>query len=117
MSWRVYSRKPRLIGSSGMRWQQIVSRMRRQISKAQSMRHRQRAKLRLVGADGPSLISAEHQGSTMPSKPVNVRQVLVYLTHAQHAALRKLKDRLDIPMSEMIRKAIDRYLKQMESRK
>jgi predicted DNA-binding protein len=53
----------------------------------------------------------------MPSKPVNVKQVLVYLTHEQHDSLRKLKDRLDIPMSEMIRKAIDRYLKQMESRK
>ena len=36
----------------------------------------------------------------MPSKPVNVKQVLVYLTHEQHAALLKLKDRLGTPVSE-----------------
>jgi hypothetical protein len=53
----------------------------------------------------------------MPSKPVNVKQVLVYLTHAQHAALLKLKAKLGVPVSEQIRGAIDRYLKQMKSRK
>jgi hypothetical protein len=53
----------------------------------------------------------------MPSKPVNVKPVLVYLTHAQHADLLKLKARLGVPVSEQIRGAIDRYLKQMESRK
>jgi hypothetical protein len=53
----------------------------------------------------------------MPSKPVNVKQVLVYLTHAQHAALLKLKTRLGVTVSEQIRGAIDRYLRQMESRR
>ncbi len=53
----------------------------------------------------------------MPSKPVNVKPVLVYLTHEQHAALQKLKERIGIPVSEQIRRAIDRYLRQMESRK
>jgi hypothetical protein len=50
-------------------------------------------------------------------KPVNVKQVLVYLTHEQHATLLKLKDKLGVPVSVSIRRAIDRYLKQMESRK
>jgi Ribbon-helix-helix protein, copG family len=53
----------------------------------------------------------------MPSKPVNVKQVLVYLTHSQHEALRRLKDRQGIPVSESIRRAIDRYLKRTEVRK
>ncbi len=53
----------------------------------------------------------------MPSKPVNVKQVLVYLTHEQHATLLKRKERLGTPVSEQIRQAIDRYLKQKESRK
>lgn len=53
----------------------------------------------------------------MPSKPVNVKQVLVYLTHDQHATLLKLKEKLGTPVSEQIRRAIDRYLKQMELRK
>jgi len=57
------------------------------------------------------------QGPDMPPKPVNVKQVLVYLTHEQHAALIKLKEKLGVPVSESIRRAIDRYLKQMESRK
>lgn len=48
----------------------------------------------------------------MPSKPVNVKQVLIYLTHAQHVALLKLKEKTGIPVSESIRRAIDRYLKQ-----
>jgi hypothetical protein len=53
----------------------------------------------------------------MPLRPVNVKPVLVYLTHAQHADLQKLKAKLDVPVSEPIRTAIYRYLKQMESRK
>ena len=53
----------------------------------------------------------------MPSKPVNVKPVLVYLTHEQHTSLLKLKEKLGTPVSEQIRRAIDRYLKQMESRK
>ena len=53
----------------------------------------------------------------MSPKPVNVKQVLVYLTHDQHAALLKLKEKLGVPVSASIRLAIDRYLKQMESRK
>jgi hypothetical protein len=57
------------------------------------------------------------QGPDMPPKPVNVKQVLVYLTHDQHAALLKLKEKLGVPVSASIRRAIDRYLKQMESRK
>jgi hypothetical protein len=50
-------------------------------------------------------------------KPVNVKQVLVYLTHEQHATLLKLKEKLGVPVSASIRRAIDRYLKQMESKK
>ncbi len=53
----------------------------------------------------------------MSRKPVNVKQVLVYLTHDQHASLLKLKERLGVPVSESIRRAIDRYLKQIETRK
>ena len=53
----------------------------------------------------------------MPSKPVNVKQVLIYLTHAQHAALLKIKDKTGTPVSESIRRAIDRYLKQTEARR
>jgi hypothetical protein len=60
--------------------------------------------------------SKQEHGSDMPSKPVNVKQVLVYLTHEQHATLLKLKEKLGTPASEQIRRAIDRYLKQMESR-
>jgi len=52
----------------------------------------------------------------MPSKPVNVKQVLVYLTHEQHARLQKLKEKTGAPMSESIRRAIDRYLAIMERR-
>ena len=57
------------------------------------------------------------QSPDMPPKPVNVKQVLVYLTHDQHTALLKLKEKLGVPVSASIRRAIDRYLKQMESRK
>jgi hypothetical protein len=53
----------------------------------------------------------------MPSKPVNVKPVLVYLTHEQHATLLKLKEKRGAPVSEQIRGAIDRYLKQKVSRK
>ena len=53
----------------------------------------------------------------MSPKPVNVKQVLVYLTHDQHAALQKIKDKSGVPMSESIRRAVDRYLKQPEPRK
>lgn len=68
---------------------------------------------------GEANISRRHQEYRLnvPSKPVNVKPVLVYLTHEQHAALLKLKVKLGTPVSEQIRGAIDRYLKQMGSRK
>ncbi len=47
----------------------------------------------------------------MPKKPVNVKQVLVYLTHEQHEKLQKLKEKTGAPVSEIIRRAIDQYLK------
>ena len=50
----------------------------------------------------------------MPSKPINVKPILTYLTHEQHTKLLALKQKLGVPVSEQIRKAIDRYLKQME---
>ena len=53
----------------------------------------------------------------VPTKPVNVKQVLVYLTPQQHDALLKLKEKLGVPVSESIRRAIDRYLKKVEFRK
>lgn len=59
----------------------------------------------------------QSQSPEVPSKPVNVKQVLVYLTHEQHAALLKLKERLGVPVSVSIRRAIDRYLKQVKSQK
>ena len=64
-------------------------------------------------------VSEHHhpQRLDVPPKPVNVKQVLVYLTHEQHAALLKLKEKFGVPVSETIRRAIDRYLKQTESRK
>jgi len=52
-----------------------------------------------------------------PSKPVNVKQVNVYLTHQQHAKLQKLKERTGAPVSEIIRRAIDRYLKVEDSKR
>ena len=52
----------------------------------------------------------------VPTKPVNVKQVLVYLTPQQHDALLKLKEKLGVPVSESIRRAIDRYLKTAEFR-
>lgn len=50
----------------------------------------------------------------MSSKPVNVKQVNVYLTHRQHERLLKLKDLTGAPVSEIIRRAIDRYLETTE---
>ena len=40
----------------------------------------------------------------MPTKPVNVKQVLVYLKHEQHAKLLRHKERTGAPMSEIIRR-------------
>jgi predicted DNA-binding protein len=37
--------------------------------------------------------------------------VSVYLTHDQHDHLRKLKEKTGAPVSELIRRAIDQYLK------
>jgi predicted DNA-binding protein len=45
------------------------------------------------------------------TKPVNVKQVNVYLTHEQHERLLKLKEKTGAPVSDMIRRAIDQYLK------
>jgi len=64
-----------------------------------------------------NLSRVDQRKSAHALKTVNVKPVLVYLTHAQHADLQKLKAKLDVPVSEQIRTAIDRYLKQMESRK
>jgi predicted DNA-binding protein len=47
----------------------------------------------------------------MSPKPVNVKQVNVYLTHEQHERLLKLKEKTGAPVSDMIRRAIDQYLK------
>jgi predicted DNA-binding protein len=46
----------------------------------------------------------------MAAQPVNVKQVNVYLTHGQHKALQRLKEKTGAPVSEHIRRAIDRYL-------
>jgi hypothetical protein len=53
----------------------------------------------------------------MPTEPVNVEQVLVYLKHEQHAKLLRHKERTGAPMSEIIRRAIDRYLKAEDSKR
>lgn len=63
------------------------------------------------------LILARLWRLAMPSKPVNVKQVLVYLTHEQHARLQRLKEKTGAPMSESIRRAIDRYLASLERRR
>ena len=47
----------------------------------------------------------------MSPEPVNVKQVNVYLTHEQHERLLKLKEKTGAPVSEIIRRAIDQYLK------
>ena len=49
----------------------------------------------------------------MPGKPVNVRQVLTYLTHEQHERLLKLKERTGAPVSVLIRRAVADYLKKV----
>ena len=72
----------------------------------------------LVGTAAANISQCDQtQRLEMPSKPVNVKQVLIYLTHAQHVALIKLKEKTGIPVSESIRRAIDRYLKQGRSQK
>ena len=53
----------------------------------------------------------------MTAKPVNVKQVNVYLTHAQHQRLLDLKDKTGAPVSELIRRAIDQYLKTGDSQR
>jgi len=53
----------------------------------------------------------------MSPTPVNVKQVNVYLTHAQHEQLRKLKDKTGAPVSEIIRRAIDEYLKSADRKR
>lgn len=53
----------------------------------------------------------------MAAKPVNVRHVSVYLTHEQHERLQKLKEKTGAPVSELIRRAIDQYLKAAESKR
>jgi predicted DNA-binding protein len=50
-------------------------------------------------------------------KPVNVKQVNVYLTHAQHERLLKLKEKSGAPVSEIIRRAIDQYLRAADSKR
>jgi predicted DNA-binding protein len=51
------------------------------------------------------------------AQPVNVKQVNVYLTHAQHAKLQKLKEKTGAPVSEIIRRAIDQYLKATDAKR
>ncbi|HLK71023.1 MAG TPA: ribbon-helix-helix domain-containing protein [Steroidobacteraceae bacterium] len=52
----------------------------------------------------------------MAARPVNVRPVNVYLTHDQHERLQHLKEKTGAPVSELIRRAIDAYLKAAEKR-
>ena len=52
-----------------------------------------------------------------PGRPTNVKQVNVYLTHEQHHQLLKLKEKTGAPVSELIRRAIERYLKIGDSRR
>ena len=110
-------RAPRLIGcwKSGRRG----SRAKKQKTAILRLRNRYPTLAGLPRERMVANISEYHhpQGLDVPPRPVNVKQVLVYLTHEQHAALLKVKDRLGVPVSETIRRAIDRYLKQMESRK
>lgn len=51
----------------------------------------------------------------MSPKPVNVKQVNVYLTHSQHERLLKLKEKTGAPVSELIRRAIEAYLEPRDS--
>ncbi|HTT05336.1 MAG TPA: ribbon-helix-helix domain-containing protein [Steroidobacteraceae bacterium] len=52
----------------------------------------------------------------MAAKPVNVKPVSIYLTHDQHERLQTLKEKTGAPVSELIRRAIDAYLKIAEKR-
>jgi len=47
----------------------------------------------------------------MTAKPVNVMRVSVYLTYVQQEQLQKMKQRTGAPVSELIRRAIDQYVK------
>jgi predicted DNA-binding protein len=53
----------------------------------------------------------------MSPEPVNVKQVSIYLTHEQHERLLKLKEKTGAPVSEIIRRAIDQYLKAPDSKR
>lgn len=53
----------------------------------------------------------------MPSQPVNVKHVIVYLRPEQHERLQGLKEKTGAPVSELIRRAVDQYLKAAESRR
>jgi predicted DNA-binding protein len=53
----------------------------------------------------------------MAAQPVKVKQVNVYLTHEQHEKLRKLKEKTGAPVSEIMRRAIDQYLKIADSKR
>lgn len=53
----------------------------------------------------------------MAAQPVNVKQVNVYLTHEQHERLQKLNEKTGAPVSELIRRAVDQYLKASESKR
>jgi predicted DNA-binding protein len=53
----------------------------------------------------------------MAAQPVNVKQVKIYLTHEQHDRLLALKEKTGAPVSEIIRRAIDQYLKGPDSKR
>lgn len=53
----------------------------------------------------------------MAAKPVNVRHVSIYLTHEQHDLLQKLKQKSGAPVSELIRRAVDQYLRVANSKR
>ena len=74
-------------------------------------RHRE---IRTSYALQAATISLSHEGP-IPTKPVNVKQV--YLKHEQHAKLLRHKERRGAPMSEIIRRAIHRYLKAEDSKR
>jgi len=74
-------------------------------------RHRE---IRTSYALQAATISLSHEGP-IPTKPVNVKQV--YLKHEQHAKLLRHKERTGAPMSEIIRRAVDRYLKAEDSKR
>ena len=47
---------------------------------------------------------------------MHVKPVSVYLTHDQHERLQALKEKTGAPVSELIRRAIDAYLRTAEKR-